>query len=291
MHRDTERIIDDFLDISNGVTTIVQNGFNVGTFTNQQYKNTNLAWRQYDALMFQSRYNLTTGWTVNGHYTVQLKNDGNYEGEATNQPGVPSPIGDYPQIFNAARHFPDGRLDDFQRHKVRLWSIYNVDVGRLGDISVSGLWRIDSGTTFSYVAEGEDLTDTQLARLEAVGYPDEPEGQDVYFGRRGEGRFKGFQIVDIGLGYNVPVFRSLRPWVKFDVFNLLNNQKLIAWDTTITPNADGALDGVGLPTSYTTDATFGLANDNTQFPVVPVIVGSGYETGGRTVRVAAGFRF
>ncbi len=117
-----------------------------------------VAWRQYDGVLFQSRYNILNGWTVNGHYTVQLKNDGNYEGEARNQPGLVGAIGDYPQIFNAARHYPDGRLDDFQWHKVRLWSIYSFRLGQYGDATVSGLWRIDSGTTSSYAAVGQPIT-------------------------------------------------------------------------------------------------------------------------------------
>ena len=40
----------------------------------------------------------------------------------------------------------------------------------------------------------------------------------------------------MSINYNMPVFRSLRPWVKFDIYNLFNNQKLIAWNTTVSPN-------------------------------------------------------
>ena len=52
-----------------------------------------------------------------GHWTVQLQNDGDFEGEAANQPGSPSLYGDYPEVFTADRNFPIGRFDDFQRHK------------------------------------------------------------------------------------------------------------------------------------------------------------------------------
>jgi hypothetical protein len=193
---------------------------------------------------------------------------------------------DFPQIFAPAQHYPEGRLDDFQRHKVRIWSIYNLGLGRFGDVSASGLWRIDSGTTFSYFAAGQPVTSAQQAKLDAAGYPDGPPDQTVYFGERGAGQFKGFQVVDVGLGYNVPVFRTLRPWFRFDVYNAFNNLKQIRWNTTVTPDPTTSLDANGLRTGYRTGSSFGKATANTHFPV-PSIGG----TGGRTWRFAAGFRF
>ena len=63
--------------------------------------------------------------SVNGHWTVQLKNDGNFEGESPNPTG--SVFGDYPEMLSLARSAPDGRLDDFQRSKVRVWADYRAD--------------------------------------------------------------------------------------------------------------------------------------------------------------------
>lgn len=286
VHRDTDRIIEDFIDIANGTTDIVTDGFDAGTFTNIRYKNTNDAWRQYDGMLFQGRYNLSDRWTVNGHYALQLKNDGNYEGEGTQTPGAPGQLGNYPQIFTAARHYPGGRLDDFQRHKVRLWTIYSRGFGRFGDASVSGLWRIDSGTTFSFASTGQSINATQRTKLEAAGYPDEPSDQTIYYGKRGDGEFNGFQLLDFAATYNIPVFRTLRPYVNVTVYNLFNNQDQIGWDVRVDPNPAAGVDANGLATSYTNSATFGLANSNAQFPV-PSIGG----TGGRTWRLAIGFRF
>jgi hypothetical protein len=183
--RDTQSIIEDFISLSNGVTTIVENGFEVGTFTNKIYRNTDIANRAYQALEFQGRQSVSNRWTLNGSYTLQLTNDGNYEGEATNQPGVPSQIGDYPEIFNSARHFPDGHLFNFQRHKLVLWTVYNAPLGRFGDASISGLWRVNSGTTYSLAATGQRLTAIQTSMLSAAGYPDAPTNQTL--GIRGVG--------------------------------------------------------------------------------------------------------
>jgi hypothetical protein len=286
VHRDVSNIIEDVIDIDSGTTNVVIDGFDVGTFTNIRYVNTDVAFRQYDGLLFQGRYNITNRWTVNGHYTLQLKNDGNYEGEGTNTPGATGRIADYPEIFTAARHFPEGHVNDFQRHKVRLWTIYNAGMGRFGDLALSGLWRIDSGTSYDFVALGQPITTIQRAKLVAAGYPDEPDSQDVYFSERGANSFKGFHVADLAATYNIPVFRTLRPYVNVTFFNAFNNQKLIRWNTTVSQDPTSPLDENGLRTGFRRGSIHGLANNSNQFPV-PSIGG----TGGRTWRLAAGFRF
>jgi hypothetical protein len=286
VHRDVENVIEDFIDIDNGTTTVVIDGFDVGTFTNVEYRNTDIGWRQYDGMLFQGRYNLNSRWTVNGHYTLQLNNDGNYEGEAANQPGAVGRIGDYPEIFTPTRHFPEGRVDDFQRHKTRLWTIYNMGMGNFGDAALSALWRIDSGTSYSLAASGQPITSVQRSKLVAAGYPDEPTSQTVFYTERGANIFKGFQVWDMAATYNVPVFRTLRPYLNFTLYNAFNNQKLIRWNTTVSQDTTTPTDENGLRTGYRQSTSFGKATSNAHFPV-PSIGGSG----GRTWRFAVGFRF
>lgn len=81
------------------------------------------------------------------------------------------------------------------------------------------------------------------------------------------------------------MFRTLRPWLKVDVFNLFNNQKLVGFDTTIEPDFDGPLDALGLPTTYIRSDTFGEARSSGDFPRSLSLAG------GRGFRMALGFRF
>jgi hypothetical protein len=282
--RDWSNFIEDYISLANGTTTVTQSGFTVGTFTNIVYRNTDDATRAYQALEFQGRYNVQPRWTVNGNWTVQLKNEGNYTGEGANQPGVTGRIGDYPEAFNEARHYPDGRMFTYQRSKVRLWSVYNLGLGRFGDVSISGLARIDSGQVFNLQSTGQALTATQRALLAA--YPDRPTSQTIFYSERGSETYPGYGLFDIGLGYNVPVFKTLRPWLKFDVYNAFNNQKLIAYNTTVNPDPNSPLDSLGLRTGYIKSASFGKATSNGHFPIAFQGV-----TGGRTYRVALGLRF
>jgi outer membrane receptor protein involved in Fe transport len=303
IHRGTHDLIEDFQTVAGGFTRVVLKGADAGLFTNIIYKNSDLAHRVYDALVFQSRYRILNNWTVNGHYTLQLRNDGNYEGEAANQPGKLSFIGNYPEAFIAARNFPDGRLQDYQQSRLRIWSIYDWDMGRFGDLSLSGLLRVDSALSYSLRSVSRPLTSTQKAIIAAAGYPDVPSttssssGYFIYYnGERGTERFAGYGLLDTSVGYNIPVLRTLRPWVKFDVYNLFNNQKLIAWNVTVNPNNAGPKDSLGIPTTYTQGSSFGKATGNTisltglsaqAFP----LAFNGATAGGRTYRVAVGFRF
>jgi hypothetical protein len=157
-------------------------------------------------------------------------------------------------------------------------------MGQAGDLSISGLWRVDSATTYSLAATGQAITDTQIDVLSA--YPDLPDSQTAYYDARGSEFFKGYGLFDLGLGYNVPVFKTLRPWIRLDLYNAFNNQKQIKWNTTVLPDPESPTDGLGLNTGYLPGSVFGKATSNTQFPTpFPNL------TGGRTFRMAVGFRF
>ena len=156
---------------------------------------------------------------------MQLENDGNFEGEAANNPAIPSLIGDYPEIYVAERSFPMGRLDDFQRHKVRVWANYSFDLHQFGRLDVAPLYRYNSPRTFSLVAAAVALTPQQAAFN--PGYVRLPSSQPVFFGARGSQEFEDYALFDLGVTYGVPVWQSVRPWVKLEVLNLFNNQQLI----------------------------------------------------------------
>ncbi|HJZ75378.1 MAG TPA: carboxypeptidase regulatory-like domain-containing protein [Vicinamibacterales bacterium] len=286
---------------------------NAPAFTNRLYSNTNLAHREYDAVVLQSRYRLTNNWSINGHYTLQLKNDGNYQGEGSNTPGStvfsnsPSIIGNFPEAFSADRNYPDGRLPTFERNRLRVWSVYVWNMGRAGDLSLSGLWRVDSALSYSLAARNQSLTQAQVAIMTAAGYPDAANlaalgpisGNAVFFGPLGSEQFAGYGLLDTSINYNVPVFRTLRPWVKLDIYNLFDNQKLIAWNTTVRQDPNSTRDALGLRTGYvpTNPASFGTATGNTVSNLFTSAINAfplAFTTapaGGRTFRVAVGVRF
>ena len=280
-------LIEDFFDdpTAAGRTAVTAEG-RTFTLDNRYYRNSELATRDYQAMLFQANYRPLDRLHVEGHYTLQLRNHGNFEGEAANQPGIGSSVGDYPEILVEDRNFPEGRLNDFQRHKLRLWAVWSQDMGRFGSLDVAPLVRIDSGTTYTLAAASVPLSAVQIART--PGYAQLPGGglQTLFFGERGSQTFPGFALMDLGFTYTVPVVRTLRPWIKAEILNVTNNQKVIAFNTTVTPDPNSALDANGLPTGFIRGPQFGQATANTHYPLWR----PGF-TGGRTYLLAAGIRF
>jgi outer membrane receptor protein involved in Fe transport len=281
VQRKTTNFVEDYSQIANGISNIVVNGVTVGTTDNILYKNSDLPKRTYSALEFLGQHRVMNTITVNGQWTVQLKNDGNFEGESPNPTG--SALGDYPEMLVMARSAPEGRLDDFQRHKVRVWAHYDLGLGQYGSLDMTPLVRYNSGRTYSLAANGLALSAIQAARN--PGYANTVT-QTLFFAPRGSESFKGYGLLDLALTYEVPVWKSARPWIKFESFNLLNNQKLISWDSTITADANSTKDENGLPTGYLKGARFGTATANSNYPGPR----AGLD-GGRTLDFSVGFRF
>jgi hypothetical protein len=260
--RSLSDIHEDFITFDNGTSTIALPG---GTLEldNIVFRNTDLASRDYKALQVQGSYRLTDEWTLDGHWTYQLENEGNYEGEAVEFPGAWSVLGNYPEILVPERNAPHGRLDDYQRHKVRLWNNYGLGLGAAGRLDLGLLYRYDSPLTFSLVSPFADVSDLQYSR--DPGYAQPPGFQPVFFGRRGSQEFDASHVFDLAVNYSIPVWRSVEPWVKLEVRNLFNDSSRIAWDTTVFPDSEGPVDEHGIPTQYVQRPTFGQARSPEDF--------------------------
>jgi hypothetical protein len=249
------------------------------------FENTDLVERNYQAFQLESRVRFTDRLFVEGHWTVQIKNHGNFEGEAANQPGNPSVVGDYPEMYTEAQHFPYGRLDEFQRHKLRIWTSYNQQLGRFGSVDLGPIWRVNSGLTYSLFAANVGTTPQQIAA--APGYLRTGRtSAHLYFDELGSEDFKGYGVLDFQARYGIPVWKTVQPWLLFQVYNVFNNQKLIQWNTTVTQDPNSPLDALGLRTGYVQSAAFGTAQAAGNYPRW-----SSGQTGGRTFQMALGVRF
>jgi hypothetical protein len=283
--RSASQFVEDFFDLSRGVTSVPL----VGALTNRVYDNTDALYRDYQALILQSAYRPFARLTVDGDYTLQLRNNGTFSGEASNQPGISSVYGNFPEIFGPAigRLAPDGRLDNYQQHKLRVVATYQQSLGRFGSVDVAPLWRVNSGGVYS-LTNSIRVPAAQLARN--PGYPatdvSAATRETVYFGDRGGYDFKGYGVIDLATSYNLAVWKSARPWVKLEVYNLFNNQKQIAWDKTVSVDSASAVDANGIANGYIKGAQFGRATNGNQFPQ-PYLG----QNGGRALRVAFGARF
>ncbi len=280
--------VEDFTTLADGpcgqlgfpcTAEVVVSGASAGTFSSNVITNTNVPSREYQAVQAIARYRLTDNWTVEGNWTYQLKNDGNFEGEGTNTPGSSSNFGDYPEITPNNRYLPVGKLNDFAEHKVRAWTNYNWDVGRAGNLNFGLLMNFDSGLTRSR-SSNVSVRPEQQAILDSLGYVDGPSSRTIYYnGRRGDVNFDDALTFDLSVNYQLPIWKDLALWIKTDITNLLDDDTQIDGENGVSPNFGGPTDAFGLPTTYTETSNFRRGTSNADF-VLP-----------REYRFTVGFRF
>lgn len=243
--------IEDFITLDLGCTNIAFQGVNVGCVDNSLYKNSNIPKRKYQSVDLQSHYDLTRNWAVEGNWTHQFQNNGNYEGESGQS--IPTTvIGDRPEMQDP-REYTTGRLAQFEADRVRLWTTYNFLMGRFGQLSTGLLYRFDSPQTFTYNAS---IARSAQSKAANPGYHNAPTSVTILFGDRGAGEYNATSLFDASLQYSFPITR-VTPWVKFDVRNVFNNNTLVSYNTSITADPNSPKDSMGYATGYTKNATFG----------------------------------
>jgi len=244
-------LIENFIVIGAGCTNITLAGISAGCVDNVLYKNSDQSKREYQASELQGHYDITRNWSVDGNWTHQFKNDGNYEGEGGQALGT-SAVGDRPEI-QSPREVPTGRLQQFEANRLRAWTTYGLNFGHYGGLSAGLLWRYDSPQTFSYSAT---VARTNESKALNPGYHNQSNSVTLFFGDRGAGQYHAASLFDASLQYSLPISR-VTPWIKFDVRNVANTATLIAYNTAITADANSAKDALGYPTGFTKNATFG----------------------------------
>ncbi len=271
--------IENFTDTTTGNSVGTLGGVEVGPFDNVVYRNSSLATRKYQGLTFIGSVRPLNHWSINANYTLQIQNYGDFEGEARNQPGISSLWGNYPELYVESRDFPLGNLAGFQRHKVRAWTTYDIDLGKAGVFTPSLFYFYDSATTGSLTAASVPFSAIQKSHIAGLDYVSPPTNQTLYFGDRGAVTFAGAHIVNLGLNYSVPVWKTIRPWFKLELLNAFNNDTLTTWNIAVTPDKTGPVDANGLPINYIKGKNFGKGTANANYPSP------------REFRFALGFRF
>lgn len=250
--REYNDFVEDFVDTSTGSTVVAVDGNVAGTFSNTFFQNSDLPVREYEAIQLIARYRLTDNWTIDGNYTLQLTNDGNFEGEGINTPGSSTVIGNYPEILSQDRHFPVGRLNDFQRHKARAWTNYNVSLGRAGSVNFGILANYDSSRIRSTSGTFRGVSAQQQAILDANGYVDAPSTQTIFFGERGDVEFDDALTFDVSVNYQFQLFGDFDFWLKADVVNIFDDDAQVDGTGTVSLNnaAGDPVDALGIPTTF-----------------------------------------
>jgi outer membrane receptor for ferrienterochelin and colicin len=267
VNRRTKHFVEDFIDTTTGKTDVVIGGVDYGLYDNHIYRNSDGPQRKYEALEFQGRYNVSAKVQTQLNYTYMIRFFGNFEGEASNQPGISSIYGDYPEIVALSRQDPTGNLSGFERHKLRWITNINIPAKKFGMFSLGTIFNFDSGAPYSLSVANFPYSAIQLGH--DPGYSSTPPNGDrmtLYFGDRGSQTFGSQSRLDLALMWEVPVYKELAPYVRFACTNVLNSHQH-TYNVAIRANngANDPKDANGLPTTYTPRATFGTVTSSTQY--------------------------
>ena len=115
-------------------------------------------------------------------------------------------------------------------------------MGGVGDLALSALWRIDSGTTYSLAASNQRhhaIPERKAGCRRVSGCAGEPDACTST--ARGTGPVQGLP----GGRPGEPPTTSrcsarLKPYLNVTIFNAFNNQTLIRWNTTVSPGSEHA---------------------------------------------------
>ena len=257
--RSTDNFLDDFITLDPGRTTVVEDGRTFGTFDNAYIRNTDVPHRNYQALQLQSQLPLHRQLVMWAHYTHQLKNEGNFEGEAANQPGNYSIFGNQPEIYTESATSRAGGSTSSRRTRCGLFTTYDLKLGGAGTVNLGLLYRYDSPLTYSLPANNAHHRAQQRPE---PGLRRQPDHAEALLRERGSASSSAQSLFDLALNYDIPVFKTVRPYFKFDMRNMFNEQPLIGFDTTVTPNNAGPRDSMGIPTEFIQASTYGTPQNN-----------------------------
>jgi hypothetical protein len=237
--------------------------------------------REYDALMTRIDYRFSDRLMIGGNWTWSHAR-GNFDGETGGSGPVPSGILEYQEYKDPAWNTPMGDLAIDQRHKVRVWGIYDLLSTARHNLSVSVLQNYWSGTPYSATAPIE--VEQYVGDPAALGYAVGPGTVTYYFSGRGEYTTDDITRTDLSLNYSF--FANLfgaevEMFVQPEVLNLFNEDGVVGVNSSVrtldpfNPFTEEPVEG----THWEKGANFGEPTGEGSFQLP------------RTFRVSLGIRF
>jgi hypothetical protein len=192
--------------------------------------------RKYDAMQIQASYRFTDRLTLGGNYTLS-KTYGNVEGETGGSGPVPISLTFYPEYIRQSWNLPKGDVSTDQRHKARVWLVWDVLATKHNRLTASLLQRYDSGTPY-----GAAGTIDSTPYVTNPGYASPPTGGVTYnFTAIDAYRTDTITSTDIALQYAFAlpaIGKELEFFLEPRVTNVFNQHGVIAVNKTVSTNFD-----------------------------------------------------
>lgn len=256
-HRAFRNLLDDYFggDGPDGWVTVVdpKSGFEFEV-DQIRWQNNPDAERVYDAVTLAFDYRPGIKWNLGGNI-VWSQLQGNYEGEAGNQPGIGSQEGDFASSTYPSTLEPYGRLAGDVPWRARLWGNYRFDFGRAGNLNLGAIGRYSSGFNYSLGAFVDYPIDDPNSANDWFLLGLIPGSYTYTFGERGSERFDDWWALDLSARYQIPFYRDLSGWIKLAIENVTNEAAQVTGDIT----GDAILGPGGIPAGFQPGPLFSQA--------------------------------
>jgi hypothetical protein len=187
--------------------------------------------RKYTGIHTQFSYRPLLRLELGGTYAWS-RLTGNLTGEDSGSGPLVGGAGEYPEYRQERWNYPTGYLTGDQRHRARVWAIYDVPVPA-GGLNVSLLQNYDSGIRTSV----DGLIDSR-PYVTIPGYLTPPATVSYFFGGRGTLQTDDITRTDLALNYRVKLFGQVELFIQPEVINLFNEQGVVAFNEEVLTAVD-----------------------------------------------------
>ncbi|HWM94799.1 MAG TPA: TonB-dependent receptor [Thermoanaerobaculia bacterium] len=184
--------------------------------------------RVYDGIHTQIQVRPSDRWFFGGNYTWSHSR-GNFDGETQPNGPVASGILQFPEYKDLSWNNPRGDLGVDQRHRARLWAVYNIFTTDRHNLNVSLLQSYASGTPYGAVG-GVDTRFSATTNPTGVvnpGYAIPPASVAYFFTDRDAFRTDDLSATDLSFnyGFTFNTFgKELEIYLQPEVLNLFDEQ-------------------------------------------------------------------
>jgi outer membrane receptor for ferrienterochelin and colicin len=220
------------VDMGTGQVAINALGRNWGIQDLGYIQNSDFLKRTYDGISLQGNYRLHDRLTVGGNYTWS-HTYGNFNGE-TSGSGPVTTTGTpnyYPEYQNTAWSNPSGDLATDQRHRGRVWVVWDALSSRHNSLSVSLMQSYFSGTPYGAVGAVRSYL-----YVTNPGYKNRPSSVTYYFTSRSAFRTDNITRTDLSVnyGFRFPALgKDVEVFLIPQITNVFNEHGVTAPNTTV----------------------------------------------------------
>ncbi len=199
--------------------------------------------REYDGLHTQFQVRPTDRFNVGGTWTWSHLR-GNFDGETAANGPVASVIQQFPEYKDASWNSPSGDLSTDQRHRFRLWGLYELVRHDHHKLSVSLLQNYFSGVPYGAVGNVDPKLRAALPNgLPNPGYAVPPANVVYFFSARDAYHTDTITATDLSLNYSFQwktFGQDVEVFLQPEVLNVLNEHGKLRVDTTLLTATNNA---------------------------------------------------